>query len=215
MCVWNPEKFRDPAVRELWKKGHKFKLPMADETLHAEIAEGLKGYIDYMRRKHEIPGDAFAAWFGAITRRVQEELALQPGELKPQGGYGMDAGKRVHKDLAVVKEDRGPHNIVAMCMKTYFGARHQYMEAQGTFEDAQENGTWRGGSHPTTGCATYMVYASQQSVAYGGSMGYSKQWRKRRKCAQQRKQENPRDPQRSQQGQWLEQGTNWWVFCLQ
>ena len=50
----------------------------------------------------------------------------------------MDAVKRVHKDLAVVKEDRGPHNIVAMCKKTYFGARHQYMEAQGTFEDAQE-----------------------------------------------------------------------------
>ena len=138
VCLWNLEKFRDPAVRELWKKGHKFKLPMADETLHTEIAEGLEGYIDYMRRKHEIPGDAFAAWFGAITRRVQEELALQPGELKPQGGYGMDAVKRVHKDLAVVKEDRGPHNIVAMCKKTYFGARHQYMEAQGTFEDAQE-----------------------------------------------------------------------------
>ena len=91
-------------MRELWKKGHNFKLPMADKTLHSEIAEGLEGFIDYMRRKHEIPGDVFAAWFGAITRRVQEELALQPGELKPQAGYGMDAVKRAHKDLAV---DRG------------------------------------------------------------------------------------------------------------
>ena len=69
---------------------------------------------------------------------MQEELALQRGELKPQGGYGMDAVKRVHKDLAMVKEDRGPHNIVAMCKKTCFGAWHRYMEAQGTFEDAQE-----------------------------------------------------------------------------
>ena len=138
VCVWNSEKFRDPTVRELWKKGHKLKLPMADETLHAKITEGPEGYTYYMRRKHEIPRDVFAAWLGAITRRVQEELALQPRELKSQGGYGMDAVKRVHKDLAVVKEDRGPHNIVVMCKKTDFGARHQYMEAQGTFEDAQE-----------------------------------------------------------------------------
>ena len=51
----------------------------------------------------------------------------------------MDAVKMVHRDLTVVKEDRGPHNIVVMCKKMYFGAWHQYMEAQGTFEGTGDN----------------------------------------------------------------------------
>ena len=43
------------------------------QRLHAQITKGVEEYIRYMRRNHEILGDAFVAWFGVITRRVQEE----------------------------------------------------------------------------------------------------------------------------------------------
>ena len=57
--MWNLEKFPDPVVRELWKKGQNCKLPMAAETLHAQIAEGLEAYINYMRNPQNAPRGTF------------------------------------------------------------------------------------------------------------------------------------------------------------
>ena len=99
---------------------------------------GLEGYIAYWAGKGD-PPHLYEEWMVAISRAVKARLEGAAGAMSPQGEYEQKTLKELQGDLAVLKEDRAPHNFALMCKKVYLYHRGKYVGDPKTFKEVTES----------------------------------------------------------------------------
>ena len=99
--------------------------------------EGLVEYMEWKVRKGEGNRNSYKEWVEAVRQKVRWQLDIEVHTV-PTGKEGARKIKELEEALVFVKEDRGPHNWVAVreqlykyIYKVYKHGRGQHVQGEG------------------------------------------------------------------------------------
>ena len=140
VCTVDTRKLRWPYLRDLVKRGRKYRLESDIDDIFLSLRKALEEYCLWCSRGKSERLDALEKWADAVYEHCSRNWAekLQSPDFVPANPSGYPRLRRdiqeAHKSLVFLLDDRAPHGFFVVCKRWYQREMAKYLNDNSVFE---------------------------------------------------------------------------------